>query len=540
VGANQQLFNIMDDKKLRRIAFPVAIAVSILTAFWAITDRPLGGHEAYVAVTARQMVNSGDWLIPYFNGEPRLQKTPLGYWLVAAAAKAAGGVNDFVVRLPSAVLAVLSAIAILYFVSDWLSVRIAALSSLIWSTSLCYIRYSHTGRPEMALTAFVTIAMLSFYSAVKAQSRRKQVCCMLIFWLGFSLAMLAKGPAPLPLVFPALFFYFAVFRRWRLIPKLLPIAGAVLFLLISLGWPAAVLIKLPQVLEVWKNEFLGRAAGEYAAGSKPFFYYFGIMFVYFLPFSAFIPLALAAPFYRIWEKKREVIFYLWFWFVAGIVVMSFCGGKRQHYILPLMPAMAVLAGIIIDDMIFVNKAYSRRFVAIFSIGHLFAVITAVTGVVVWLMRAQHHLQNFIMYIGLIIVMLAFCISILFLLNKRAIATASLFVVLCVLILIWPMLEDKETDENYIIRNFADMVAVAAADKPVIAYCKVNASFIYYSGHDIPVVCDIDKVYERYSAGCGIVAAGDNFEQLKGDERFRLFGISLDKGRGFFIKDEKNE
>jgi hypothetical protein len=103
-----------------------------------------------------------------------------------------------------------------------------------------------------------------------------------------------------------------------------------------------------------------------------------------------------------------------------------------------------------------------------------------------------------------------------------------------------MLEDKETDENYIIRNFADMVVVAAAGKPVIAYCKVNASFIYYSGHDIPVVCDIDKVYERYSAGCGIVAAGDNFEQLKGDERFRLFGIGLDKGRGFFIKDEKNE
>jgi 4-amino-4-deoxy-L-arabinose transferase-like glycosyltransferase len=104
-------------RRLRGVVFLVVAAVSILTAFWAITDRPLGGHEAYVAVTARQMVNSGDWLIPYFNGEPRLQKTPLGYWLVAAAAKAAGGVNDFVVRLPSAVLAVLSAIAILYFVS---------------------------------------------------------------------------------------------------------------------------------------------------------------------------------------------------------------------------------------------------------------------------------------------------------------------------------------------------------------------------------------------------------------------------------------
>ena len=44
--------------------------------------------------------------------------------------------------------------------------------------------------------------------------------------------MLAKGPAPLPLIVPALFFYFAVFRKWKLIPKLLPIAGVILFLLI--------------------------------------------------------------------------------------------------------------------------------------------------------------------------------------------------------------------------------------------------------------------------------------------------------------------
>jgi 4-amino-4-deoxy-L-arabinose transferase-like glycosyltransferase len=529
-----------NDKKLKRSPFPVIAAVSILTAFWAIVDRPLGSHEAYVAVAARGMVNSGNWLIPYFNGEPRLQKTPLGYWLVAAAAKAAGSVNDFVVRLPSAALAVLSAIAVFYFVSDWLGWRTGVLSALIWSTSLCYIRYSHTGRPEMALTAFVTIAMLSFYSAVKANERKRQIYCMLIFWLSVSLAMLVKGPAPLPLIFPALFFYFAVFRRWKLIPKLLPIAGAILFLFIFLPWPIAVLLKQPAAIEIWKDEFLGRAVGEYAAGSKPFYYYFGIIFVYFLPFSAFIPLALAAPFYRIWEKKREVIFYLWFWFVVGVVVMSFCGGKRQHYILPLMPAAAVLAGIIIDDMIFVSKVYSQWFVAIFSIGHLFAVITVVTGVVICLMRAQHHLRNFIMYISLVTVILAFYISILFLLNKRVVATVSLFAILCVFILTWPVLEDKGTDENYIIRDFADRVAAAAADKPVIAYCKINPSFIYYFGHDIPVVCDIDEIYARYSAGCGIIAAGDNFEQLKEDGRLRLFAIGLDEGRGLFVKDEKNE
>jgi len=532
--------NHSNDKKSERIIFAAVAAVSILSAFGSLAERSIGNHEAYVAVTARQMVNSGSWFIPYFNGEPRLQKTPLNYWLVAAAAKARGGVNDFVVRLPSAALAVLSAIAIFYFVYDWLGLRIAAFSSLIWSTSLCYVRYSHTGRPEMALAAFVAIAMMSFYSAMKEQSRKKQIYCMLIFWVSFSLAMLAKGPAPLPLILSALFFYFAVFKQWKLIPKLLPIAGVLLFLLIVLSWPAYVLIKQPGVIEVWKNEFLGRAAGEYAAGSKPFYYYLGIMFVYFLPFCAFIPLALAAPFYRVWEKKRQVMFYLWLWFAAGIVVMSICGGKRQHYILPLMPAMAILAGIIIDDMIFVNKAYSRRFAAIFLLGHILAGVFAVAGAIIWLLRTWHSLQNFIIAMAAIVAVSAVCISILFLLNKKVIATAGFFAVLCVSILVWPMLGDRVSDENYISRNFTDRVIAAAADRQIVAYCEVDPSFIYYLGQDVPEVCDVNEIYVMYSGGCGIIAAGDNFEQLKKDGRLKLFTMGLDGDRGLFLKDEGNK
>jgi 4-amino-4-deoxy-L-arabinose transferase-like glycosyltransferase len=261
---------IVNDETAKKFAFLAAAVVSILVSFWALSFSPVGNHEAYVAVTARQMLEGGDWVVPVFNGEARLNKTPLCYWLAAIAAKTAGGINDFIVRVPTAALAVVSAMAIFYFVSEWLGVSIAALSSLIWSTSLCFIRYSHTARPEMALTVFVAISMLSFYSAINSESRKKQILYMLIFWVSFSLSMLAKGPAPLPVIFPALFLYFAIFRKWKFIPKLLPVSGVILFLLIFFPWPIAVLAKCPQAVEVWKNEFLGRAAGEYAAGSNHF------------------------------------------------------------------------------------------------------------------------------------------------------------------------------------------------------------------------------------------------------------------------------
>ncbi|MDD5134843.1 MAG: glycosyltransferase family 39 protein [Phycisphaerae bacterium] len=534
---NRQMWNggIVNDATAKKFAFLAVAAVSVLVSFWALSFSPVGNHEAYVAATARGMLNSGDWVVPVFNGEVRINKTPLCYWMVAAAAKAAGGINDFVVRLPTAVLAVVSALAIFYFVSEWLGVSIAVLSSLIWSTSLCFIRYSHTARPEMALSVFVAISMLSFYSAVIAQSRRRQVLYALVFWLSFSLSMLAKGPAPLPVMFPALFFYFAIFRKWKFIPKLLPAAGVILFLLIFLPWPIAILAKCPQAVEIWKNEFLGRAAGEYAAGSKPFYYYFKIMFVYMAPFSAFIPLALGAPFYSVWEKKRRPMFYLWLWFVGGVIAMSLCGGKRQHYILPMMPAMAILVGIILDDMIFLRKAYSRKFSSIFLAVHLFIFSAGTVGAIVWLLRSGVAARYLITCS--ITAALAFFIAaaVLFASSRKVLAIVCFFAAACVLIMFWPCFESMQENENFVIKDFARNVSICADGREVVAYCKVNPSFVYYFDRDVRVVSDVDLVCSQYPSGIGIIATGENFEQLKNDSRFLLSVEGIDNGRGFFVK-----
>ena len=88
------------------------------------------------------------------------------------------------------------------------------------------------------------LCFLTFYSAVSAKSRKRQIIYMLVFWISFGLANLAKGPAPLPLVLVPLFFYVAVFRRWKQIPKLLPIIGVVIFLAIVLPWPLAIASRL--------------------------------------------------------------------------------------------------------------------------------------------------------------------------------------------------------------------------------------------------------------------------------------------------------
>ncbi len=463
----------------------MVMGISIFTAFIWLDKMPIGNHEAYVAVAAKQMTATGNWVIPYFNGKPRLQKTPLCYWILAAISNITGEMNDFIVRLPSAIMAVLSTAAILYFVSERLGLRTAAVCAFIWATSIGYIRFSHTGRPEMTLCTFVAIAMLSFYSGLKAETRNKQICCCLVFWISFSLAMLTKGPAPLPLIIPALFLYFLVFRQWKYVPKILPIAGTILFLLIVLPWPIAVLKNLSSAVEIWHREFIERAEGKYAAGGKAVYYYFEVMFVYIAPYCALIPLALSAPFFKIWQEKRDALWYHWFWFVAGIIVMTACGGKRQHYILPLMPAMAVMGGIILDDMLFLRKAYDKKFVRNFLLGHLITILIGGTA----------------------------------------------------FLIINPKLESREVHENNVTKKFVSEIKTKTNNIDIIAYCKANASFIYYLGRDVPEFADFNEVYNLYSQGKGVLGLDGRYEEMKKDLRFNLYINGPDNERGLFLKTE---
>lgn len=471
------------NKKTRIWIVAAVIVLAVVSAFFWLGRSAVGNHEAYVGVTARNMLESGDWVRPVFNGEPRLQKTPLCYWLVGVGGKVFGEVNDFILRLPSASLAVLTAMAILYFVNQWLGIRAAAISAILWASCLGYIQFSHTGRPEMALSCFVTIGMLSFYSALQSQSRRKQVRYMLIFWVSFSLAMLAKGPAPLPLMMGPLFFYFAVFRKWKAIPKLLPVVGVIIFLVIFLPWPLLILSELPEAGQVWKDEYLGRAAGEYASGGKPFYYYFKVIFRLFAPWVAFVPMALASPFYRVWERKQKPMMYLWFWLVISILLMTVSGGKRQHYILPSIPALAIISGIILDDMLFIRKAYSKRFARNFVLIHLSAAAVLVGGISYW------YASN-----------------------------------------------PKSIDHNYVIKDFAIRTSQLVGDEEgLTAYCKVNPSFVYYCKRDVAVETDLGKITELYDGGNCILAVGDKAEELGSREGFEALLAGIDDGRVVFKK-----
>ncbi len=513
-----------NQNSLKRTKYPVICGLLILCAInacWMLSEQTLDSHECFVSVAAREMLQSGDWVMPTLNGKPRLNKTPLSYWLVASFAKITGRVDEFTARFPSAVFAVLTAISILYFVNRWLSFRIAVLCTGVWTTSLAFIRNSHSARPDMVLTFFITLCFLSFFSAVNSSERRRQVAYTLIFWVSFGLANLAKGPAPLPLVLIPLFFFIIISRKWSVLPKLMPIIGSVIFLVIVLPWPLIIANKLNWDLILWKHEFVDRLFGTYARGRYPFYHYFLMMFKYVTPWVIFLPMALAAPFYKVWKKKQPVMKFLWIWFALDFVFLTVNLCKRQHYILPLIPAMAILIGILLEDMAFTRKAYTPNFVKRTFQSYIVIIIGGtIVGLICVAVLYPQFLAGTIVF-SIEAIMMTIIASVFFAAGKPGVAYGICFAGIVGWVMIFTLTFSDFLDMDIEARDFAQKTAqiVPQSDK-LVAYKYISTRFVQYFGEVVPVIMDTSGLYDRYQQGEWVVAVSGYVKDMDKDNRFR--------------------
>ena len=520
----------LTDKHKTGLLFCGVVALSVLMGGWMLSAEPIEGHEAFVSVTAREMLEKGDFVVPTFNGNLRLEKTPLCYWLCAVVGKVRGQVDELAVRLPSVFLAVISVAAVVLFSTRWLTFRCSIIAGCVWVTSYGFLRYAHSGRPEMALAYFVCISFLSFYSAVEESNRKRQIIYSLIFWVSFSLAMLAKGPAPLVLVGVPLFVWYMASRQWKMIGKVLPVIGSLIFLVIVLAWPVMLAMRLSDggeggfagILAFWKMEFVDRFTGSGEASVKPFYYYLPVMFQLMLPWFVFVGMGLAAPFYKVWAEKRRVMLFLWTWFAVDVAVMSASGGKRVHYILPAMPAMAILVGILLDDMIFANIAYTAEAGRKMLRYHVIALIAGAIAGPIYIALKKPELLGAVVIISVIALVSVALIVFLFAKGEKYVGCGAIFAGCGALLIAGYTLTLAGANPDEVSRQFASSVRnTIAAEGKAASYGDVTSKFVHHFGQVIPVVTDISQAHGKYQEGVWVIAQGDFLEELKKDSRFEM-------------------
>ncbi|MEN3028805.1 MAG: glycosyltransferase family 39 protein [Aquificaceae bacterium] len=287
-------------------------------------------NEAFYAEATRHMLQGGDFLNPYYNGELRLNKPPMTYWLVSLG-YLLFGVNEWGLRLMHALLGVgtglLTFLIAKELTGNW---QVGIFSLLILLLSLQFFANAQYASPEVPFTFFITLSLYLWLLSY----RKNSLFLLSLAFLSSSLAMLVKGPAGFLLPAGVVFLYL-LFENPKELLRFRYYLLSLPALLFGLGWHAYQLLTKGEIF--WKVFYRENIKRIYH-GEEPVYFYLLDMKVSFLPYSLLFFPALLWVFSRL---RREYSFPLvWFTFVYGL--FSLISQKIPLYVLPAFPALALI------------------------------------------------------------------------------------------------------------------------------------------------------------------------------------------------------
>lgn len=326
-----------------RLAHAAVLACALVVAGSGAGTLPIDDHEAFVVQTAQEMRERGDWVVPYFNGRPRLNKPPLSYWVVAGLADLAGSarVQPWQGRAPSVAGAV-GLVALTMILAELLADRRTAIvAGFVAASSYGVFRYAHTARPDMLYAFWCTTVITAFVWAARSPAPGRAPA--LVLWACVGLATLTKGPQ-LPIILLAACLLSALGSRWpmrRLVRTLRPVPGLALALALTVPWWWAVDRALP-----------GGLAGTQLGGSllRPTWSHLLDPYFLYRPLALLIPsVAVLVPafLWRRWPRWNEAMRLLVLLVLVPAIVLSFGPQHRPHYMLPTLAPLAILLALVI-------------------------------------------------------------------------------------------------------------------------------------------------------------------------------------------------
>jgi 4-amino-4-deoxy-L-arabinose transferase-like glycosyltransferase len=331
----------------------VLIAVFCLPLFINLGANSLwDGNEGFYAEPAREVVETGNYLVPTYNYEPRFKKPPLATWIIALSYRCLG-VSEFAERLPAALAAVLIAVLLYDWGRRYLQPQVGLSAALVLLTMLKFMVYTRQFVGDVLLTLLLTATFYCFGRAMLA-SPTHQRRYVLLAYLAMGLGVLNKGIVAIALPIFVLVAFIVLIRQWKLLWLLVDGWGYGLMLLVGGSWYLLMYQRFGWDFIV--VNILRETVGRYTSdilGSRPWHYYLGVYLTETLPWSTFILPALI--YWGQWlrrEYRRLPHFDLRaclpllsvLWFVLVFVFFSLSAGKRASYLLVLYPAAALTIG----------------------------------------------------------------------------------------------------------------------------------------------------------------------------------------------------
>lgn len=328
----------------------------------------LDPSDGYYSEAAREMLESQDLITPHLNYQPFFDKPILNYWMIALSYKLFG-VSELSARLPAAFCGGLMAILIYVFVRCLASRRAAFFAALILLASPMWLALGRMSLTDMPFTTFTWLALAAFFLAIKKANRYMAM----LGYAALALGLLTKGPLAIVLVAINLGLYLLLTLKnkeeWLAVIKSLYVfPGLLITIVIALPWYAAVSDATRGAFsrEFFFNQNFNRALGIVDHRAS-IFYYLPLLAGAAFPWSL---LLLFQP--RAWineirvslksrsgsnnHQRADLTTFGIICIIAPFLFFSALPTKLATYILPTVPATALVAGLSLDKLMRTQKS----------------------------------------------------------------------------------------------------------------------------------------------------------------------------------------
>ena len=331
-----------------RLAIALLLAALVVVWFAGLDYRKLANpDEGRYAEIPREMVESGDWTTPRLNGIKYFEKPPLQYWTTALAYRTFG-MSDRTVRLWPAFTGFLG-ILFAYFTGRRLfGARVGMFAAVVLASTAYYIAFAHVATLDMGVTFFLSTGLFCFLLGMACpRATREEGLWMLGAWAAMAAAVLSKGLIGLLLPGLALLAYSIVQRDWSSWQRTRPVAGALLFLVIAAPWFIKVSLMNPEFAWFFfVHEHFARFTSTAHHREGPFWYFLPVLLIGMLPWTWLAMEGLrdawrTRPSTGAFSPER----FLLVWIVVIFGFFSVSSSKLPAYVLPLVPALALLTGL---------------------------------------------------------------------------------------------------------------------------------------------------------------------------------------------------
>jgi len=339
-----QFAQIRQSSALNPVSILILVLIYALLWFGTLNYRHLiPSDEGRYAEIAREMLVTGDWVTPRYNGYKYFEKPPLQIWATATAFNFFG-IGEWQARLWTALTGFLTILFIGFTGARIYSARAGWLAAITLASSPMWVIGGHINSLDMGLSAFLVAALCSLLLAQTSQNSSDTRKWMWACWTFMALATLSKGLIGVAIPGMVFIVYSITAWDWKIWGRLHIISGTILFLVITAPWFVLVAQRNPEFLEFFFiHEHLQRFTQKAHSRPGPIYYFIPLLILGFLPWIAQVPRALV----QAWRERNREFSSGWLltcWFAIIMGFFSVSQSKLPGYIIPVFPALALLVG----------------------------------------------------------------------------------------------------------------------------------------------------------------------------------------------------